>query len=220
MSFETHSLKVERTAHYYTIGTPGPQIEHLWIVCHGYGQLASRLIQKFSELDDGKTLIIAPEGLSRFYWKGVTGQFAASWMTSLDRLEEIADYTRFIKSIYDHYTQQLSDAVKITLLGFSQGCATQCRWIMREFPQFDHLVLWAGRIPEDLDYTPHEEYFKSKAMFWVYGDEDQFLKPEFIDWQRNFAAEQKLSYEEIPFKGKHEIDRAVLAELNTRLKEI
>ncbi len=211
--YKSHSIPVERQAHYYTLGQPGPQIKHLWIVCHGYGQLASRIIQKFSEIDDGTTLIIAPEGLSRFYWQGVTGHVAASWMTKMDRLEEIADYTRFIKKIYDEYTSQLSEDIKITLFGFSQGCATQCRWIMREFPKFDNLVLWAGRIPEDLDYRPYEAYFASKKIYFVYGTEDQFLVPELLTWQVGFAKEQKIVYETIVFEGKHVIDRSVLKEL-------
>lgn len=211
--YQSHSIPVQRTAHYYTLGQPGPHIEKLWIVCHGYGQLASRLIQKFTEIDDGKTLVIAPEGLSRFYWQGVSGQVAASWMTKMDRLEEIADYTRFIKSLYDKYNKQIAPSAKITLFGFSQGCATQCRWIMREFPKFDHLILWAGRFPEDLDYRPHQQYFASKKIYFVYGDEDQFLNDYFIEWQEAFTKEQLLEYQTIQFKGKHIVDRKVLKTL-------
>ncbi|MFT5386868.1 MAG: putative esterase [Saprospiraceae bacterium] len=217
--YQSHSLPVERAAHYYTLGTPGPQIKNLWIVCHGYGQLASRVIQKFSEMDDGSTLIIAPEGLSRFYWQGLTGRVAASWMTSMDRLEEIAEYTRFIKKLYDQYTSQLPADINITLFGFSQGCATQCRWLMREFPKFDNLVLWAGRLPEDLDYRPYEAYFASKDVYVVYGKEDEFLTPEFVDWQVNFAKEQKIKYQTIIFDGKHVIDQEELMKLYLRLKK-
>lgn len=215
--YESHSIPVERSAHYYTLGQASPDVQHLWIVCHGYGQLASRIIQKFTEIADEKTLIIAPEGLSRFYWEGVSGQVAASWMTKMDRLEEIADYTRFIKKLYDHYVPLLSPNLKITLFGFSQGCATQCRWIMREFPRFDHLVLWAGRFPEDLDYRPYEAYFSNKQIVFLYGDQDQFITPKFIDWQEGFAEEQGLTYETIHFVGKHVINRKVLATLAKRL---
>lgn len=217
--YQSHTIPVERSAHYYTIGKAGPHIKNLWIVCHGYGQLASRLIQKFSTIDDGSTLIIAPEGLSRFYWQGVTGAVAASWMTKMDRLEEIADYTRFIKTLYDQYTKQLPSDIRITLFGFSQGSATQCRWIMREFPKFDQLVLWAGRIPEDLDYRPYESYFATKAIYFVYGTEDQYINTELLDWQINFAREQKLAYETIRFEGKHEIQREELLQLFLRLKK-
>lgn len=216
--YQAHSIPVERTAHYYTLGTPGPHIKNFWIVCHGYGQLASRMIQKFSEIDDGETLIVAPEGLSRFYWQGVTGMVAASWMTKMDRLEEIADYTRFIKGLYEHYTSQLSPDIKITLFGFSQGCATQCRWTMREFPKFDNLVLWAGLLPEDLDYRPYKDYFASKAIYFIYGLEDEYLKPKHITWQEGFALEQKLNYQTITFEGKHVVDRKVLKDFYLKMK--
>ena len=45
-----HSIKIEKTAHYYSIGELNKQTNELWIVCHGYGQLASFFIDKFKEL--------------------------------------------------------------------------------------------------------------------------------------------------------------------------
>ena len=213
-----HKINVQKTAHYYTIGSPGDHIKNFWIVCHGYGQLASNIIRKFTEIDDGSTFVLAPEGLSRFYWEGVQGNVAASWMTKQDRLEEIADYSNYIKSLYDTYKEQLPDNVKITLLGFSQGCATQCRWIMREFPEFDHLILWAGLLPEDLDYTPYQSYFGSKKTIFVYGKDDQYVTSEILQWHQDFAADQGINYETYIFEGNHEIDRTLLKMIANQLK--
>lgn len=213
-----HKIKVQKTAHYYTIGSPGNQIKNFWIICHGYGQLASNIIRKFTEIDDSSTFILAPEGLSRFYWGGVDGNVAASWMTKQDRLEEIADYSNYLKSLYDTFINQLPDNVKITLLGFSQGCATQCRWIMREFPKYDNLILWAGLLPEDLDYTPYQSYFNSKKTIFVYGKNDQYITIERLKWQEDFAKKQGLKYETYTFEGKHEIDRVLLKKMANQLK--
>ena len=213
-----HKIKIQKTAHYYTIGTPGNHIKNFWIVCHGYGQLASNLIRKFTEIGDGSTLILAPEGFSRFYWGGVSGNVAASWMTKKDRLDEIADYTNYLRLLYDSYKIKLPDNVNITLLGFSQGCATQFRWIMREFPHYDHLILWAGLIPEDLDYTPHQDYFNSKKTIFVYGNNDQYVTPELLKWQEDFAKEQGINYSTQTFDGKHEIDRMLLKSIATELQ--
>ncbi len=214
----SHKIKIQKTAHYYTIGTAGDHIKNFWIVCHGYGQLASNLIKKFTEIDDGSTLILAPEGFSRFYWGGVSGNVAASWMTKHDRLDEIADYTRYIRQLYDTFKSKLPDKVNITLLGFSQGCATQCRWIMREFPEYDRLILWAGLFPEDLDYTPHQEYFNNKKTIFVYGNNDQYVTPERLQWQEDFAKEQGINYSTRTFDGKHEIDRMLLKSIATELQ--
>lgn len=207
---KTHSKLVQRTAHYYTYGNLSAQTKYCWILCHGYGQQAERIIRKFEDFDEAAHFVIAPEGLSRFYWNNLTGQVGASWMTKKDRLDEIADYTRYIKSIYDEYIPQCAEDVKIILMGFSQGCATQLRWIMREFPVYHHLVLWAGLLPEDLDYTPYRDYFQSKKMHFIYGNEDQFLNEERINWHRDFAKAQALNMEAQEFEGKHKIDRKVL----------
>ena len=217
--FQSHSIPVQRTAHYYTIGQAGPAIEQLWIVCHGYGQLASNLIRKFSEFDSSKSLIVSPEALSRFYWKGFSGEVGASWMTRADRLDEIEDYCNYLQNIYDVFTRQLRPDVQINLLGFSQGCATQCRWIMEKQPAFHNLILWAGLLPDDLDYKPFKDYFKTKNLYWVYGTKDQFLTPERLDWQKKFCQRMLLDFKEITFDGKHEIDREVLIDLNTKLND-
>ena len=214
----SHQTTVQRTSHYYTVGTPGPHIKHFYLVCHGYGQLAGKFIYKFDGLDDGQTLILAPEALSRFYWKRQPDIVGASWMTKENRLDEITDYTRHIKNLYDQYIELLPNLEKITLIGFSQGCATQVRWLLRELPHFDHLVLWAGLLPEDLDYLPFQNYFKNKKIWWVYGNEDEFLKKKYIDWHRKFARSQKIELEEIIFEGKHIVDRNVLADLVEKLR--
>ncbi len=217
LCMETHHIQIQKTAHYYTIGGIGKHIKNLILVCHGYGQLASRFIYKFDDLEDGETFILAPEGLSRFYWKGFTGEVGASWMTKADRLDEIEDYSRYIKLLYDKYVSECADDVKITLLGFSQGCATQCRWIMRYRPDFDNLILWAGSFPKDINYLAAKSYFSNKKLFTIIGKNDEFLTAKNLDNQKKFIASQELDNELIFFEGKHEIDRETLKQLIEKL---
>jgi predicted esterase len=139
-------------------------------------------------------------------------------MTKQDRLDEIADYTHYLRMLYDTFKSKLPENVKIILLGFSQGCATQCRWIMREFPDYDHLILWAGLFPEDLDYTPHQDYFNNKKTIFIYGKNDQYVTPEILKWQDDFAKEQGINIEVRTFEGKHEIDRTLLKAIAFELK--
>ena len=91
---QTHQIKFPRTAHYYTHGAAPVDCQHLLFVLHGYGQLASKMIYKFDQLD-ANYLVVAPEGFSRFYWNEKRGIVGASWMTKLDRLEEIEDYSNY-----------------------------------------------------------------------------------------------------------------------------
>jgi len=119
-------IEVVKQARLLLSGEPSESIEYLWIACHGYGQNVDRFIQKFRDLDD-KHLVICPEGLSRFYSKGLAGEVAASWMTKRDRLKEIEDHSNYIQQVYEYYSDKCPNA-KIILFGFSQGTATICRW--------------------------------------------------------------------------------------------
>lgn len=213
-----HKIKIQKTAHYYTLGQAGKEVTDFWIVCHGYGQLASRFIQKFTGIIDEQTFVLAPEGLSRFYWDGFGGDIVSSWMTSADRLDEIEDYTRFIKALYDEYRPQFAKNVRIHLLGFSQGCATQCRWVMQELPEFDNLILWAGLLPEDINYKAKEAYFKSKNLYFIYGKADPYLTSKRVDWLTHFAKAQGLEYETLTFEGKHTVDRGFLKTIAEKLQ--
>ncbi|MEZ4954101.1 MAG: hypothetical protein R2825_11045 [Saprospiraceae bacterium] len=212
-----HKITIPRTAHYFTIGEPSKSIRRLWIVCHGYGQLASKFIRRFEGLEDGQTLVLAPEGLNKFYWGQFTGKPVATWMTSHERLDEITDYCNYLQTLYNHYVPRLADDVEVVLLGFSQGSATVCRWAMENFPHFHHLVLWAGVLPDDLDFTPYQSYFSEKKLHFVYGTDDQFLTEERLQWQRDFAKKNLLKFEEFSFEGKHEVDRDAISAFNERL---
>ena len=41
-----HSIKIEKTAYYYSIGELNNETNEIWIACHGYGQLAKYFIKK------------------------------------------------------------------------------------------------------------------------------------------------------------------------------
>lgn len=215
---QKHSLPVQRTAHYYTLGQPGPRIQRILLACHGYGQAAERFIHKFRGLDDGATLIIVPEGLSRFYWGGLDGEVVASWMTRGDRLDEIVDYSRYLSQLLNGYLEKCPEEARLVLLGFSQGCATIMRWAVRAYPRASHLVFWAGSIPEDIDYQPHMDYLSGRELHTFVGDEDPFLTPDRLEWHRNMLADKRLQVIEHTFSGKHTILRSVLEEWFAKLR--
>lgn len=211
--YKHHKLKVERTAHYFTIGEAGKNVTRLVIACHGQGQRSQYFIRRFDVLDDGKTLVIAPEALSRYYLKNFGGEVGASWMTSAERLDEIADYANYLQQLLDEYLPLLNEKVEITLFGFSQGGATIFRWAMEKFPQVDRFILFASMLPEDLDYRPHLDYFNAKALIWIYGTADQFLNEARLKFNRQVLEKNSLNFEERTFDGKHEVTREVLKEL-------
>ena len=132
---EERTISIPRSARYFLAGDPGDDVREAWFVFHGYGPLADEFLAGFAEVDDGVRLIVAPEGLSRFYVEGGHGPVGASWMTKVARGEEIDDYVRYVDAVY---AQVLGDVappdVRVHALGFSQGAATLSagrRWVSR-----------------------------------------------------------------------------------------
>jgi predicted esterase len=214
---ENH-ITVERTARVFTLGEREAPIDCLVIACHGYGQLAKHFIRKFDVIVRPGTLVVAPEGLSRFYWGGLSGDVKASWMTKEDRLAEISDFTNYLTQVHEEYTTDLSNSAQIVLFGFSQGCATQLRWMIRARPDFSHLILWAGSIPEDIDYEPARSYLQDKPLHFVYGNEDPFITPDRVAQQKALAAKLPMGYQVNSFEGKHSLDRNALRKLFEQIR--
>lgn len=215
---EYHKLTVSKTAHYCLLGHAGLHIRQMWVVCHGYAQLASSFLENFKQLDNGQTLVIAPEGLNCFYQKGFEGPVVANWMTRHHREDEIADYAYYLQTLYDHFVGQLPYDVRIVLLGFSQGTATVCRWALRNHPHFHDLILWAGLPPEDLDYAEHRSYLSDKNLYLLYGTSDPFLTPDRLSVVHEIENKNGVDFDEKPFEGGHEIPSETLRQLMLNLK--
>ncbi len=202
---EHHTLTVSRTAHYYTLGTPGPHVRQLWIACHGYAQLASDFLQLLQPLDDGNRLIAAPEGLNYFYKKGFDGPIGANWMTRYMRDDAIADNGAYLEGLLHRLMATLPPDVRLVLFGFSQGVATLCRWVVRYHPPFHDLLLWAGLPPEDISYREHTAYFAERHMHLFFSPDDPFLTPERRSVVQHIEGRDGIFFHKTTYCGAHDI---------------
>ncbi|SIQ48048.1 alpha/beta hydrolase [Pontibacter lucknowensis] len=209
----THQLTVPRTARYYTLGTPSEQTRDLWVVCHGYGQLARYFLRHFAVLDDGTTVVVAPEGLSRFYLDGFSGRVGATWMTKEDRLSEIEDQSAYLNLLLQQLLQQVPSDVRVHVLGFSQGGATVCRWLATERVPCQHLVLWAASFPEDIDFESGKAAFVGIPVDLVYGTHDEFITSEKLQHQLEIMQRLGISPQVHTFEGGHTIAPEILDRL-------
>lgn len=212
-----HRFRVERTAHYYTIGEPGPHIRQFWIVCHGYGQLADEFLKDFDQLNNEHTLVVAPEGFNHFYRKGFSGPVGANWMTRHFREDEIHDYAQYLHDLHAYYMALLPQDVRVILLGFSQGTATVCRWMLAKQPHFHDLLLWAGLPPEDLDYQAFHNYLADKNLYLLYGTSDPFLTPDRLTQLHEMEEKNGIDFGESSFEGGHEIPSTALHDFLKKL---
>lgn len=201
---QEHRITVSRTARYCTLGRPDREV---WFVLHGYGQLAARFLRHFEPLDDGTRLIVAPEALSRFYLTDSPAErrVGATWMTREDRLAEIEDYVRYLDAVYEDVMRSINRAqIKVTVLGFSQGATTACRWTALGASKIDRLIVWGGEVPSDVDLR------RQLRLTLVYGSRDEYFTPKVVAATEARLREQGVPYELVPFDGGHEIAAPVL----------
>lgn len=212
-----HHLTVSRTARYQQLGELSARTRRVWFVCHGYGQLAAYFVRHFAFLveNNDDTVVIAPEGLSRFYLQGNGGRVGASWMTRDDRLAEIDDHVAFLNQLATLVLNQCPANVDITVLGFSQGTATVSRWLTRAHFRPAQLILWAGGFPEDISLDTAQELLQGLPLAVVIGHADEYIT--FAQAEQQYQQLQQLGAAAhlVTFSGKHELNREVLETLAT-----
>jgi predicted esterase len=188
-------------------------------VCHGYGQLANYFIGNFEVLQNEQTIVVAPEGLHRFYWEKFSGRVVASWMTKEDREDDIKDYINYLNHVYKEVLDSVKDQnVKIHVLGFSQGTATVCRWLASGNVRVDNLILWAGFFPEDMNFKINKNAFDSVKITLAIGDDDEFINDVKVKEQEMLLNKNDISYDLLRFSGKHIIPAKPLLQLAERFR--
>jgi predicted esterase len=220
-SITPHEIVVQRTARYYTLGPTHGFPRELWFVAHGYGQLARRFLRSFAGLDDGTRLIVAPEALSRFYLDPLpkrrldpSPRIGATWMTREDREAEIGDYIEYLERVATEVRHPLTGAApRIVVLGFSQGTATVSRWLATSEIRADHIVLWSGAIPPELDIAAWAARLHGASLHLVVGENDPTVPPDAAAAEGERLSAAGVAFEIVRHPGAHGIDAAALQQL-------
>jgi predicted esterase len=211
-----NDLRIHKTARYATFGQP-EIAETVWIVLHGYGQLAEYFIRKFHCLDPTKNFVIAPEGMHRFYLEGSSGRVGASWMTKEAREADIADNMEFLNQLWDTITQQYHYTNKV-LLGFSQGGATAARWHELGNYEATYFVLWASVFPPDLQFEPTKNAFVHSKNYFVLGNDDPYYT---LSKRTEMTASiAPLGFDHLSFEGKHTIHSETLQRIEQDIIDV
>jgi predicted esterase len=200
-------------ASYCVSHEPNFQEKEIWIVFHGYGQLAEFFIRKFRSFDSSDRLIIAPEGTNYCYLEGFSGRVGANWMTRHERELAIDNNQRYLDGLLDLILSKYDQRPNIHILGFSQGAATATRWASRWNGKVESLVLWAGGFAEDLVLSQTKEVFSQTKIILVIGHQDELITSESILKQEILLSNIVKNYEKIGFEGGHELDLNVLEKI-------
>lgn len=209
MLSEEKIIKTEKTARYYVNNDRNKtDINKVLFVLHGYAQLAGDFIKEFEFLDYNKTLIAAPEGLSKFYFRNKIG---ASWMTKEDRLNEIEDYLNFLEKVFEEVKSDFNtEKTKTFLLGYSQGVHTAVRWFIKSKNYFNKLILCSSDLPKDADFNALSHKIVNSELIYLQGEFDDVVSMVTFNESKKLFSENNIPFTEIIFKGKHEINKESL----------
>ena len=199
-------ISISKTGKYSQIGKCSKKINNVWIVLHGYGMLSEYFVKKFECIINETTLVIAPEATNRFYLGNNYNRVGASWMTKLDREQEISDNILFLDKLFSIIKKEIGhDNFKLNTLGFSQGGPALVRWLMSNKLNTNSLILWGSDIPKDSLVTENKSRWNSIKLKIVIGKNDEYIneekKQEFVEIVKSYG----LKYELIEYEGSHKI---------------
>lgn len=210
MDVQKQTIKVPKTSRFYTSGSINSEVNELVYVLHGYGMQAASFLEKFEAINAAGRLIVAPEGMSRFYRKGFSGDVVASWMTSDDRETEIEDYISYLNLLHKRLLSEIGHGVtpKITVLGFSQGASTASRWINNRNIAADRFVIWCGEMAPDVTLS-----FPEIPVVYISASDDVFISSEKSDLHAKEMEKAGVNLVRYSFQGGHDIDKQALVSL-------
>jgi len=211
-----HHLPVTRSARYFSLGPERGEVADLWIVLHGYAQTANRFLRDFVPLENGTTLVVAPEALSRFYLEttleGRHGQVVgANWLTREDREADLTDHLRYLDQLLHHLMDGFGTwRPRFSLLGFSQGSVMAARWVAQGSIHPERLILWGTPLPRDVPPAALAPRIGRTPVIFAAGDRDPYAPPETIEANAEVLRVLGVTARIRRFDGGHTIDRAAL----------
>ena len=199
-------ISISKTGKYSQIGKCSKKINNVWIVLHGYGMLSEFFIKKFDCIINDTTIVIAPEATNRFYVDNGYNRVGASWMTKLDRNEEIRDNILFLNKLFSTLKKEIGhNNFKLNTLGFSQGGPALVRWLISNKLNINSLILWGSDIPKDSLVVKNKSRWNSLNLKIVVGKHDEYIDEEkrqkFVGVVKSYG----LKYELIEYDGSHKI---------------
>ncbi|NNJ88294.1 MAG: esterase, partial [Eudoraea sp.] len=176
------------------------------------GFLSRYFLKYFEGLDPEENYLIAPQAPSKYYLNGQYKHVGASWLTKEHTVTEIKNLMSYLDSVMAN--EDLPGNCRLVVFGYSQGVSIAMRWVAQRNIQCNHLILYAGGIPNELtkDQLKHlEEYCVIKIIM---GDKDEFLTEDRLKQERKkidllFEGRAQIQL----FDGGHEIKKEIISNL-------
>ena len=210
---EKNIVEINFKAPYYKVGTITQNTKNIWLIFHGYGQLVEDFAESFTSINSRENVLIFPQGLSKFYLKGVDHKIGSNWMTSHDRALDIANYLNYIDCLFDHEIKPHLGHIKLNVFGFSQGGHTASRWIHHTKISYSKLVLWGSSLAHEINKEDIKKSFSTGKNITVIGDQDRFIDLDQLEKVKHRYAKIGFAYDLIPYHGSHNIHPETLSQI-------
>jgi len=210
---EKNFLNINISASYQKVGLANKKTKNVWLIFHGYGQLAEDFSSLFTPLISDKNLLLFPQGLSKFYLRGVDKKIGANWMTSHDREVDIQNYLEYLDQLYEREILPVRKNVRLNILGFSQGGHTATRWINHAGIRYDKLILWGSSLAHEINESDVYKNFRDATNIVVLGSQDRFISKEQFTVTKKRYTKIKYEYEFMQYEGGHDIEPDILTKL-------
>ena len=174
------------------------------------GHLSTYFIRYFNELPKEENYIIAPQAQSKYYLNDSYSHVGASWLTKNNTEEGIDNVLNYIDTVFK--SEEVPEHCELMVLGFSQGVSVATRWIAQRKLICNHLVLYAGSLPNELNHTDFSHIQSDEIkVTYIIGTEDPYLNTkrknlEVSKIERIFQGKAN----EIYFEGGHEVKKEII----------
>jgi predicted esterase len=152
---QLHTFSTTRTARYYSLGEPGPDIRHVWFCLHSHNESVDGFATQLRPLDTPERLLILPEGLARFDQPAAVatdaGSPMAAWFASDATEYDLPDVAQYLENLAAQVLAACPPETTITVLGHGHGAAAACRWLANSRLHYDRLVLYAAVFPPEIN---------------------------------------------------------------------
>lgn len=138
-------------------------------------------------------------------------------MTRSHREDEIKDYLKYLDLLAAEILPGKTKKPRIILFGFSQGSETAVRWFLHSKLPIQSLILWAGFMPPETDFSRLRSRLKKSSLHMVYGTHDRLLPADIRDKIFGDLAANEIAFEKLSFAGGHGITQQTLARVQSAL---
>jgi predicted esterase len=108
-------------------------------------------------------------------------------------------------------SENLPINIKLIVFGYSQGVSVALRWVAKRQIQCDHLILYAGGVPNELRPELFNHLIPGSDIKIIVGDQDEFLTDKRLEEERkkvDLLFDRTAKFE--LFQGGHELKKEII----------